>query len=374
MIVSEEELSKLNKKVVMVDGCFDPLHLGHLRYFEEATKFGLPVFCNVTGDAYLKEKKNRNSLLPDKQRGEIINALKPIEYVHLCKTSTQDILKKLKPAKYIKGLDWKDRGLPETELEVCREYNIEIVYLDSILDSSTKMVDQFLRNNCNSFVSGKIDDFSHMINSQNEVKTDYYDHHYFQGQWRTEGNSYSIETRRAIEAKNPLNIRDVFNPKRILDVGCGPGALMLFLHELGIECYGIDFSQAAKKMAPPEVQERIHVAPVTEYHDFGVKFDLVICREMLEHLTVLQIVKVVRILSQYTLRYLYITTRFHPEPQTLLDITDEKHVDPSHITLLNKNFLKLLFLLEGLSYRKDLEQKMDWKNYGRVLVFEKIFF
>ncbi|MBF0239528.1 MAG: methyltransferase domain-containing protein [SAR324 cluster bacterium] len=372
MIVSEEVLSTLNKKVVMVDGCFDPLHVGHLKYFEEASKFGLPVFCNVTGDNYIKQRKQRNSLLPDYQRVEIINALRPVEYVHLCKTSTQDILKRLKPAKYIKGMDWKDRGLPWNELEICREHGIEIVYLDSMLDSSTKIAEQFLRNNCHAYVSGKIDDFSQMINSQLDVKTDYYDNHYFQGEWRTEGNSYSIETRRAIEAKNPFNIKDVFNPQRILDVGCGPGALMLFLHELGIESHGIDFSQAAQRMAPPEIRERIHVAPVTEYHDFGVKFDLVICREMIEHLTVLQIVKVVRILAQYTSKYLYITTRFHPEPQTLLDITDEKHVDPSHITLLNKDFLKLLFLLEGLSYRKDLEQKMDWKNYGRVLVFEKI--
>jgi len=39
---------------------------------------------------------------------------------------------------------------------------------------------------------------------------------------------------------------------------------------------------------------------------------------------------------------------------------------------VNKDFLKVLFMLEGLKPRYDLERKLDWKNYGRVLVFEKV--
>jgi len=46
-------------------------------------------------------------------------------------------------------------------------------------------------------------------------------------------------------------------------------------------------------------------------------------------------------------------------------------VDPTHITLLNKDFLRLLFVLEGCRVRPDLEQKMDWGHKGRVLVYEK---
>ena len=189
--------------------------------------------------------------------------------------------------------------------------------------------------------------------------------------WRDGNNDYSIETRRAIEAKNPSNIKEVFQPQRVLDVGCGPGALMCLLHELGIETYGVDFSKAAKDKAPPEVSSKIVIAPVTEYHNFGVTFDLVICRELLEHLTVLQICETVRSLAKYTSKFLYITTRYHPSPKNLLDITDDKVTDPSHITLLNKDFLRVLFVLEGLKSRPDLEQKMDWKNIGRVMVFEK---
>ena len=48
---------------------------------------------------------------------------------------------------------------------------------------------------------------------------------YFTGDWRAEGNNYSLETRRQIEAKNPFLIAEVFQPKKVLDLGCGPGAL-----------------------------------------------------------------------------------------------------------------------------------------------------
>lgn len=147
---------------------------------------------------------------------------------------------------------------------------------------------------------------------------------------------------------------------------------MLFLYELGIDVYGLDFSQAAKKEAPIKIADRIFIGSVEDYNDIRMDFDLVICRETLEHLTILQLVKAVQNLAKTTNKYLYITTRFHPNPTSLLDVIDQPEVDPSHITLLNKDFLRTLFVLEGLKSRRDLEKKLDWKNYGRVLVFEKV--
>jgi len=46
-------------------------------------------------------------------------------------------------------------------------------------------------------------------------------------------------------------------------------------------------------------------------------------------------------------------------------------VDPSHITLLNKDLLRCLFLLEGFRSRPDLEARIDWGGKGRVLVYER---
>jgi cytidyltransferase-like protein len=372
MLIDSKELPKYAKKVAMVDGGFDPLHVGHVTYFREAAKLGLPVLCNVQADRYLTESKKRSPLLPEGQRAQVIDSLREISYTHICKTSTAEVLELLKPAKYVKGADWKSRGLPTKEVEVCRKNGIEIVYLDTVLDSSTNIAKNFLEGSVkNNSHTVSVSEFEEFLFSQKEVSADSYDHQYFQGDWRKGDNVYSIEKRREIEAKNPQNIKDVFKPKRVLDVGCGPGALMLFLQELGLDVYGIDISEPARQQAPDGIKERIFIGPVTEYRDLGMTFDLVVCREVLEHLTVLQVHKTVKALARFTSKYLYLTTRFHPAPKGLLDVTNDFGNDPTHITAMNKDFLRVLFLLEGLRSRPDLEKKMDWKNLGRVMVFEK---
>ncbi|MEW6535510.1 MAG: methyltransferase domain-containing protein [Candidatus Auribacterota bacterium] len=372
MILRYDQLPEYKKKVVMVDGCFDPLHIGHIRYFQVAAEQGIPVLCNVQSDAYIQRTKERANLLPEDQRLALIQAMKGITYVHLCTNSTHEVLEQLQPLQYIKGLDWKDRGLPPIQEEICSKCGIEIVYLDTNVDTSTNIMSEFMAKTLPMKLKQNVEQFEEILFTQKAVESVHYDDHYFHGDWRDGHNDYTIETRRAIEAKNPQNIKEIFQPKTVLDVGCGPGALMYFLWELGIDPYGIDFSRAAKELAPKEIRDHITVGQVTEYHPFDTKFDLVICRELLEHLTIFQVRQTVQSLAKYTSKYLYVTTRYYPQPQGLLDITDDLETDASHITLMNKDFLKVLFMLEGLKPRYDLERKLDWKNYGRVLVFEKV--
>ena len=217
-----------------------------------------------------------------------------------------------------------------------------------------------------------ITEFERRVLEQKPVGSGHYDSEYFTGEWRAEGNNYNLETRRAIEAKNPSLIKEVFQPTRVLDLGCGPGALMHLLWELGVDVEGVDFAESSRQLATPQVRDRITVGYVG---DPGLKpdaaYDLVICREVLEHLTVLQVKETVANMVRMTSRYIYVTTRFHPSPASLLDFTTQFDVDPSHITLLNKDMLRLMFVLEGCRSRPDLEAKMDWGNKGRVLVLEK---
>ena len=157
----------------------------------------------------------------------------------------------------------------------------------------------------------------------------------------------------------------------MLDVGCGPGFLMLFLAELGIDVEGIDFSPSSRELAPPEMSDRILIGDVAEPHVPEQSFDLVICREVLEHLTVIQVRRTVEQLCRASSRFVYVTTRFHPDPQSLLDFTTDFETDPTHVTLLAKDFLRCLFVLEGFGRREDLEERMDWAGKGRVLVYER---
>jgi SAM-dependent methyltransferase len=216
-------------------------------------------------------------------------------------------------------------------------------------------------------------EFEQRVLAQRPVGSGHYDDEYYTGDWRDAGNNYNLETRRQIEAKNPSLIKEVFEPKRVLDLGCGPGALMHLLWELGVDVDGVDFAESSKDLATSQVRDRITVGSVT---DRSLKsagaYDLVICREVLEHLTVLQVKQAVANMVRLTSKFIYVTTRFHPSPTSLLDFTTQFEVDPSHITLLNKDMLRLMFVLEGCRSRADLEARMDWGHKGRVLVLEKV--
>lgn len=216
-----------------------------------------------------------------------------------------------------------------------------------------------------------VTEFEQAVFAQRPTSADHYDTSYFTDSWRAEGNDYSLDTRRRLEGKNPELIRDVFAPTKALDLGCGPGALMHLLAERGVNVEGIDFSPSSPQLASDLVRDRIAIGNTYEESKPANSYDLVICREVFEHLTVFQIKRTVENIVRMTSRFVYCTTRFHPEPASLLDFTTQFDVDPTHITLLNKDFLRLMFVLAGCRSRPDLEARMDWLNKGRVLVMEK---
>jgi 2-polyprenyl-3-methyl-5-hydroxy-6-metoxy-1,4-benzoquinol methylase len=213
--------------------------------------------------------------------------------------------------------------------------------------------------------------FEQAVLAQEQVTSEHYDDDYFAADWREGGNRYDLDTRRRVEDRNPALIKEVFEPRRVLDVGCGPGFLMLFLAELGVEVEGVDFSPSSRELAPSAVREQILIGDVSEPHVPERSVDLVVCREVLEHLTVLQVRRTVEQLCRASSRFVYVTTRFHPAPESLLDFTTDFETDPTHVTLLAKDFLRCLFVLEGFRRREDLEARMDWAGKGRVLVYER---
>jgi SAM-dependent methyltransferase len=213
--------------------------------------------------------------------------------------------------------------------------------------------------------------FEAAVFAQSPVTSDHYDTEYFADDWREESNRYELDTRRRIEARNPQLIKDVFEPRHVLDVGCGPGFLMLFLHELGIDVQGVDFAEASKTLAPKEIRDRIAIGEVTDERFADRAFDLVICREVMEHLSVLQVRRTVAQICRCSSRFVYVTTRYHPEPRDLLDLTTDFETDPTHITLMSKELLRMIFVLEGFKRRSDLEAAMDWADKKRVLVYER---
>jgi cytidyltransferase-like protein len=143
VIVAWNELVGLRGVVAMVDGGFDPLHGGHVAYFEEAAGLGAPLLCNLASDEYVATK--HPPLLPQDERARVIDALRPIAYVHPSATTTEAVLRQLRPRFYVKGSDWAHRTLPPGELDACQEHGIEVVLLDTMRNSSSGVLRDFLR-------------------------------------------------------------------------------------------------------------------------------------------------------------------------------------------------------------------------------------
>lgn len=142
MIVSFDQLHTLRGTVGMVDGGFDPLHRGHIEYFRAAAALGAPVLCNISSDAYVSSK--HPVFLPEDQRAAIIDAIRYIDYTHVSGVDTDTVLNTLRPRYYIKGADWRGK-LPPDQVRTCGEYGIEIVYLDTVLESSSRILRDFAR-------------------------------------------------------------------------------------------------------------------------------------------------------------------------------------------------------------------------------------
>ena len=125
----------------MVDGSFDPLHEGHIAYFVAAKRLGQLILCNITRDDWTIKK--HPVLLPQQSRAVVIDAIRFIDYVHCATTSTRDVLEQLRPVAYVKGTDWLQRGgVPQDEVAVCEQLGIKIEFVDTVLNSSTKLIEQ----------------------------------------------------------------------------------------------------------------------------------------------------------------------------------------------------------------------------------------
>jgi cytidyltransferase-like protein len=140
VIVTFEQLPQLRGTVAMVDGAFDPLHRGHIEYFRAASELGVPVLCNIASDRYVSTK--HPPLLPEDQRAAVVDAIRYIRFTHVNRFDTETVLRELRPRYYVKGKDWEGR-LPDEQVVICREHGIGIVYLDTVLDSSTRLLQQF---------------------------------------------------------------------------------------------------------------------------------------------------------------------------------------------------------------------------------------
>lgn len=140
MIVTDDAFPELRGTVTMVDGGFDPLHPGHIGYFRAAAALGAPVLCSVSPDAWIARK--HPLLLLQEERVALIDAIRFVDFAYAARSSTAEVLAALQPRVFAKGADWRGR-LPQEEVDVCARHGVEIVYLDTVTDSSTDILRRY---------------------------------------------------------------------------------------------------------------------------------------------------------------------------------------------------------------------------------------
>ena len=113
---------------VAVSGGFDPIHVGHIRYFKEAKKLGDKLVVILNSDQFLKNKKGY-IFMPFEERKELLESIKYVDEVVRCIDKDQTVcqtLRKLKPDIFAKGGDRNLKNIPEKE--VCEELGIKMLF------------------------------------------------------------------------------------------------------------------------------------------------------------------------------------------------------------------------------------------------------
>jgi rfaE bifunctional protein nucleotidyltransferase chain/domain len=112
-----EELPKLveGKKMVLANGCFDLLHVGHLRYLEGARALGEVLTVAVNSDKSMRLiKDSGRPILGEDERVALISALRCVDYVVVFdEPDVSRVLDALKPSIHAKGADYTEETVPE---------------------------------------------------------------------------------------------------------------------------------------------------------------------------------------------------------------------------------------------------------------------
>lgn len=145
-----KDAKQTGRRVAHCHGVFDLMHLGHIRHFEAARKFGDLLVVTITEDRYVNKGPHR-PVFGQELRAESIAALASVDYVAVNRwPSAVETIKLLEPSFYVKGSDYRDAAEDRTggivkEREAVESVGGQLVFTDEITFSSSNLINRHMQ-------------------------------------------------------------------------------------------------------------------------------------------------------------------------------------------------------------------------------------
>lgn len=112
-----DKLKSIGRRVVFTNGCFDILHVGHVRYLKSARGLGDALVVGLNSDASVSRIKPGRPVVPESERAEILASLADVDYVCVFGEDTPyELIKAIRPDVLVKGGDWKLKDIVGSDL------------------------------------------------------------------------------------------------------------------------------------------------------------------------------------------------------------------------------------------------------------------
>lgn len=148
IVMIRSQLRAAGKKLVLTNGCFDILHVGHVRYLNQARALGDALVVGLNTDSSVRQLKGEGRpVVPELERAEVLAALASVDYVFLFGDPTpQRVIDAIVPDVLVKGADWSPSEIVGREVveaaggKVC---NLPLVEQASTSDIIEAVLERF---------------------------------------------------------------------------------------------------------------------------------------------------------------------------------------------------------------------------------------
>jgi rfaE bifunctional protein nucleotidyltransferase chain/domain len=139
------EHKRQGRRIVLANGCFDTLHVGHIRYLEGARREGDILVVGLNADCSVRKLKGPGRpVLDENARAQLVAALRSVDYVVLfAEPTVEELLEELRPDVHAKGTDYTAETVPEHA--VAARLGIRVAIVGDRKDHSTRELLESIR-------------------------------------------------------------------------------------------------------------------------------------------------------------------------------------------------------------------------------------